>query len=1085
MRSYDDCSFDDFKFLEIFYSWYIPPYLPVLYIVLYIPPLFASTMASPQQRRRTLTLTGSLPLPPVMNAPTHRSSFAENMVKSMTIEEMRQLHQRALNEAEAKRTELQLVLASRYRELVGSSDEVIKMRERAQELHDLVNALPALMEKLSQPPEQQQQQQQPDDDDEAKHDDDDAALQTIQLRRELSSLPRLIHRLLGHNNVHAATVQLIGLFTLIASKTDAYPLANELASSDPAVSSDVKALEPVVQAQMKMVYLQMMTLPGKVTRIAKRNLLIPAVGENLGDNTTMVVVGSSSSSSPLAMAEHSAAALAAMNMLDRTTADDNRAVVLLDVYFDSKAKLLMRLLEQLSVSNNSNDMEETTVNTDTDQAADADAVLSKIVMILQYDIVLHAHAIFCARNFASSETLPLFNVQLVRTKVSKFLAGMIPLIRTKAKSVLINIAGTTAAALGQIRQSLYDKTDGADITKSMEWAEATNQLIDTRQVLQGDTAAAAAAPADFQQRQFSLWSALFSTTFSSLVNSLLNTAFGSVHSNVIATLTASLANAPPLTAIQPHEAYRNTLKIAVDLDQALLKVSEDAHELLVHAEEREESERRLRQSLYVQTCEILGRLVYELRRMAINKADNDSDATKSLIIGRLCFLLKFRLTALPKLLDPKSSPAALQQTLGMISFVDLQSAFELADDDEDGVIKIAEALEAVESAFSGTQFRGADMLRETLLLERDGTASVDPEKDNGFAATPVNVTLQELTLLTSRGLRHTEVGPASALGTLQASLDSIVSACFLDWAKYVVSDSSQRFQTYLSEFVHEACTGTDEEWNRLHPAPDATGGVSPFVVGYILDLASILNRTICPSDSISPSPNAKYAASLGVLPSKNVNISTIVDVMRSALLSYCVCWVASTMNDSLNSVPTTSRSIWASIGVSPAVQLYVNTCFIKSCFVERNKYSMDLVSGMTDITQAIREIDSIIADCEKRTATKGNKLVDDLVDKAFSASSSSLASLLGDDAWAAVSARGELIDSGSLTASSPCFRMPLTSSVRFHVLPVQADRSLTEIQLRSKFAKEKETSKPESLGGSVMSSGLGFMSSGLGFFKKN
>ena len=64
------------------------------------------------------------------------------MAKSMTIDEMRHLHQRALSDAEAKRTELRLVLASRYRELVGSSDEVLRMRERAQELHQLVHALP-------------------------------------------------------------------------------------------------------------------------------------------------------------------------------------------------------------------------------------------------------------------------------------------------------------------------------------------------------------------------------------------------------------------------------------------------------------------------------------------------------------------------------------------------------------------------------------------------------------------------------------------------------------------------------------------------------------------------------------------------------------------------------------------------------------------------------------------------------------------------------------------------------------------------------------------------------------------------------
>jgi hypothetical protein len=56
----------------------------------------------------------------------------------------------------------------------------------------------------------------------------------------------------------------------------------------------------------------------------------------------------------------------------------------------------------------------------------------------------------------------------------------------------------------------------------------------------------------------------------------------------------------------PHEAYRNTLYIASEIDTAFLKVSDDAHELLVHMEEQIESERRLRQSLYFGSFSISG-----------------------------------------------------------------------------------------------------------------------------------------------------------------------------------------------------------------------------------------------------------------------------------------------------------------------------------------------------------------------------------------------------------------------------------------------------------------------------------------------
>jgi hypothetical protein len=969
----------------------------------------------------------------------HQSSFAHNMSKSMTIEEMRELHQQTLNEAEAKRTELRLVLASRYRELVGSSDDVIKMKERSQELHDLVNALPTLMEKLFQPAADSPEEISST----AMEGSRTETITDIQLRRDLSSMPRLIYRLLDNSDVHGAAVRLIELFTIIASRTNAYPLANQLASPSPASVPDSANVDSMIKAQLKMTYLQMMTLPDKITRIAKRNLLCStAFGNNVMDS--------------FAAAERSAAALAAIDLLSHGGKSScNRAVSLLEIYFDSKAKLLMNQLEKLAVKNASDGDEG-------DQSLDADVLLSRIVAILQYDIILHSHAIFCERGFASSTTLPEFDPLLVRAKVSKFLAGMIPLIRTKAKAVLVNIAGTTAAALGQIRQSLYDKTDGAELTKSSKWIASASDLVDTRAVFLGDYASS-----DIQERQFSLWSALFSTTFSSLVNSLLSTAFGSVHFNVIATLTASLSNAPSFDSIQPHEAYRNTLKMAVDLDHALLKVSEDAHELLVHAEEREESERRLGQSLYVQTCEILGRLVHELRRIAISKSDDDADATKAYIIGRLCFLLKFRLTALPKLLNPCSSPAAMGQTAGMIELVDLQSAFDLADDDEDGAIEIAEAFEAVNSAFSGTQFRGADMLRETLLLESDGTTSGGRVEVNDERAVTLDVTIQELTLLSARGLRHEGTGPGSALGTLQSSLDALVSQCFLDWAKHVSGDCLRRFHSSMSTYVHDACTSSEVEWKRLHASTGSPCGVSPHVVALVLDLATVLNRAVCPSDSISPLPSRSHAHALG-LPVGDDKIPTIIDSFRQSVVYQSALSIAVTLEGHLQT--SVDR-----MGKPAAAQLTADLAFVKACFVKRDRLASPNLTG-----KGIVGLDHVLTDFA-RVSGPATPHADAQLKKVLLGSGLSLSSILGLPASSDV---GEIELEEDSSTKPASLRMPMVSSVRFNVLAIQADRSLNEIQLRGKFAKEKETSRTESIGGSVMSSGLGFMSSGLGFFKK-
>ena len=120
--------------------------------------------------------------------------------------------------------------------------------------------------------------------------------------------------------------------------------------------------------------------------------------------------------------------------------------------------------------------------------------------------------------------------------------------------------------------------------------------------------------------------------------------------------------------LRPHEAHRNTLLIASQLEISLQKLSDDAHHLLVHIEEKEESERRMRQSLYVQTCEIKGRLLSEICRMIIKveldddedmEDDEKDDVTKEMIVGRLRHLLQSRpLSSSKILLDRRNAHAS-------------------------------------------------------------------------------------------------------------------------------------------------------------------------------------------------------------------------------------------------------------------------------------------------------------------------------------------------------------------------------------------------------------------------------------------
>jgi hypothetical protein len=742
-------------------------------------------------------------------------------------------------------------------------------------------------------------------------------------------------------------------------------------------------------------------------------------------------------------------------------------------------------------------------------ANNTEDILSKIVLILQYDIILHPYQVFVLRNFScipSSDStaerimksLPMFPAVIVQSKVSNFLAAHLPLIRTKVKNVLVDIAGTTASALGKIRQSLYDKTDGLECMDRLDkngvctWEEAVSGVVDVQNVL-SSSYGSGGGPLTYSESgvdssKFSLWSVLFSNNFSSLVNSLLTTSFQSVHTKVVTTLRESLANAPPLSSMLPHEAYRNTLHIASELDSALLKVSDDAHELLVHAEERVESERRLKQSLYVQTCEIMGRLLCELRRMIM--LPDKSEAVKDLIVGRLCHLLKFRLTALPTLLNPNSSPAVLHGTSGMISLLELSSAFDLADDNDDGLITFQEAMEAVDSAFSGTHFHGAEMVRETLLLPASGEIerSAAVTGTNPKAVTPQDVTLNELTLLLARGLRHGKGGNHGALGTIQESLDDIITNCFGKWAKEVLHPHASLLSSNVNTFIEIASSTSEDEYKRMYAHAESSlysaslignvvGSVSPYISVFVLELSNTLNQSICPSDSLLPVPSIEYAISMGI---ERGDIPRMMDMIRWALLHQG----SEIVESSLSSHILADRgTIFTKLGPSSIIQLENDISFIHTCFFERNKHGFGrenseraLKDTLDSLTKQIDSVTNGIVSASILSKIKENhKHVFEVCDLFHS-------SLFGENNSSSIPL-GNLGDVGGPSETSinnPLLHSPLPSSCRFPLLPIQADRTLSGVQARSKFKeKDENESRTDSVGKGAMRAGLGFFSSML------
>ncbi len=1121
------------------------------------------------------------------------TSYTMAISKSLTIDEMRELHQRALSEAEAKKTELKLVLASRYRELVGSSDEVLEMRRDANVLDELVAGIPELVDDLIKCTLNNEEVEEG----EVKENldlnatrtstvkEDNGAVTIFRDRVRLADAPRIVHSCLDHDDVHGAAVALIETFSIISKYTCQYPLANSMAISSNSSASDTIVKSPALETQIKMIYLHLQTIPLRTIQTSKKILLQPS--ESCG------------------RCPSTARALSALHLLNvklkQIPDSEQRGNKLMDLYFDSKAKLIQKLLDRLSPA--SSTVKDVTgmglskakreQNYYTEEATDAaEKTISEILTVLQYDVILYPYHIFSLRKYeqltpeylASSssnevmDSLPVFDKVQLKAKMSNFLAAHLPMIRAKVKTILVGIAGTTASRLGSIRQSLYDKTDGVECLAALSnasggicsWEDAI-QMIDVKVVmraLEGLTTTNAASSAssnpassdtstsvsnisattNSQQRRFSLWGTLFSNTFSSLVHSILSTSFHSVHRQVVATLRASLANAPPFREILPHEAYRNTLYIATELDKALKKVSDDAHELLVHAEEREESERRLRQSLYVQTCEIMGRLLNELRRMLKVKAsgsnedpmykniDEDEEATKELIVGRLCYLLKFRLPTLPTLLDSNSSPAVISSKsgskVGMITIVELQSAFDIADVDDDGLITFEEAMETMEGAFSGTQFRGTEMVRDTMLLS-PGPDTMDVNVNSSVAK---NLTISELALLSARGLRHATKGPDSALGTIQIILDNIIDTCFSEWAHIALAPSLKNYSTNLKQFMDTAMSVKNDEWRRLHlmgstsseedflqkeigdvlgedeggPTSDANvapelGSVSSFLVTYFISTTTVLNQSISPSDSMVQSfPSTGNASTVDIATGEDhVTLVKLLQtcLLRESLKSLSKCTHSLVIGDGPDDAIESQVDLQKCSSMS-LIQLLLNISFILECYFQKNQYNLVEKSSSGDFedddiesTNFVIQSEAFIRETEEVISSMLQKfpevaledyrpLIKERIKSVFASCGMFLNTLFGEDnATSKSSTIAQPLDTFSTATDNqiPLLMNPLASSRRFMLLPIQAEQSVKELQLIQNLEKER-SNKAEAEKASSTSTAASAVSSSFGFF---
>ena len=267
-------------------------------------------------------------------------------------------------------------------------------------------------------------------------------------------------------------------------------------------------------------------------------------------------------------------------------------------------------------------------------------------------------------------------------------------------------------------------------------------------------------------------------------------------------------------------------------------------------------------------------------------------------------------------------------------------------------------------------------------------------------------------------------------------------------------------------------------------APNSCRGVLPHVVGFLLDVGSALNGNTCPSDCLSPAPTADYASALGILTEDGNQIPTLMETMRWALLSESIDVITSSLEEAVTS------EIGADLegsGTSALVQLHVDVSFVKTCFLEKNRCGFGIINIASRNPSSTKRLETVMRHTDQMlrkvhgedTLAWLPSLTTNKHQRVFVTSDLLFSSLFGDDTNTSVSPAGELM--GSAEESEPLFHVPLASSRRFALLPVQADRSLNDIQLRGKYAKEKEEAmdRHETTSGNVISGGFGFLSNML------
>lgn len=244
-----------------------------------------------------------------------------------------------------------------------------------------------------------------------------------------------------------------------------------------------------------------------------------------------------------------------------------------------------------------------------------------------------------------------------------------------------------------------------------------------------------------------------------------------------------------------------------------------------------------------------------------------------------------------------------------------------------------------------------------------------------------------------------------------------------------------------------------------------------------------------------PVPSLEYAKALGICSSNEGDgIANMMVTIRGSLLGEAVL----SMSQSLKEVgcgnyeSPDENKIFKKCSPSSLIQLLMDVRFVNQCFFERNQNGFLSTSDFIDDSrEIIANLSQVLADSVKDAGEDLLSIESAIAERhsqIFISCGLFLSSIFGgegDDDHSHPSGypltNGVGGTSQSLSSSS-FVTNPLASSRRFSLLPIQAEKSLTELQLRGRYGKkvreEKESNKDVS-SGNALGSGFGFLSSML------